>query len=124
MRITWRDGITTAAAAAAVIVERAYFHNWNWPLVHEVGWAIAAVILAGYACFYYSFAYDDDPSAAWSVIAYSSTGIAAVLAALGVLTNNSGFLVALTVMVVFLWAVSIIQHFKIPKSSGQHMAHQ
>jgi hypothetical protein len=122
MTITWRDGITTLAAGAAVLIERSYFHDWGWPLVHQVGWAVCAVALLGFAIFRFSYAMDDKPGTGWSVIAYLSSLLAAGLAAGGIITDNSDFLVWTMIIVIFFWLASVLRHIFIssaqPKRNG------
>jgi hypothetical protein len=110
MTFTWKDGVTTLAAGAAVLIERSYFHDWGWPLVHQVGWAVVAVALLGFVIFRFSYAMDDDPGTGWSITAYLSSLLAAVLAAGGVLTDKSDFLVLTMLVVVFFWLASILRH--------------
>lgn len=110
MAITWRDAITTVAAAAAVLIERSYFHNWGWPMVHQASWAVVAVALLGYVIFRFSYAMDQNPNTSWSVIAYGSSLLAAGLAVGGVLTENSGYLVLTMLVVIAFWLTSILRH--------------
>lgn len=114
MAITWRDGITTLAAATAVLVGQAYFHEWGWPLVHELSWAIAIVAALGFVIFYFSFAMDDNQGVGWSAMAYVSSLLAAGLAAGGVLTESAIFLVLAMIVVVLFWLVSVVRHVFLP----------
>lgn len=121
MAFTYRDGISTLAAVGAVVVERAYFHNWNLPLVDNILWVIVAIALLGYVCFRFAYVLDSDQSSGWSVFALVATLGAAGIAALGAATNNPDFVTLLTLNIVFFWLGSIIQHARVPaEHARQH----
>lgn len=117
MAITWRDGIATLATIAAVLVERAYFHAWNWPMVHQLGWAIVVVALLGFVAFGFSYALDRGASTGWAVTAYLFSLVAATLTIGGLTTQNSDYLVLITITATLFWLVSVVVHAATPQSA-------
>lgn len=116
--ITWRDGVTTAAAAGVVVLERAHFHNWNIPLIADVRWAIAAFVVLGLVGFVLGYLSDDEPAPAWSYMAGGLGIIGLVLAVLGFYTMNADYLVLLMLDIAAFWLVSLVRHVTLPEHSG------
>jgi hypothetical protein len=55
MRITWKDGVTALAVAGAIVIERAYFHGWDWPLVSSLRWAITGILVMGVITYVFGY---------------------------------------------------------------------
>lgn len=49
MRLTWRDGLTTALAALVAVVAVAVLQQWDWPLLGSYHAGIVAVGVIGLA---------------------------------------------------------------------------
>ena len=110
MRITWKDGVTTLTTASAIVLERAYFHNWDWPLVSSMDWVItglAALIAVG---FFFSYVLDALRSTTWSVVAGVLGIITIALTGLGYYYTNSDYVVLLMLNAVLFWIASIVRH--------------
>lgn len=117
MSITWRDGVTTLATASAVVIERAYFHDWTWPLVSSLRWVIAITFGLIAVSFIFSYVLDKMKSTAWSVVAVSIGAIAFVLSGLGLYFNDSDYLVLLMLSSIAFWVSSIIRHISVPATT-------
>lgn len=117
MRITWRDGVTTLSTAGAIVLERAYFYNWDWPLISNVRWTIAglaALILVG---FVFSYALDTTRSRGWSIIAGLIGLAAVVLTGLGLIYAASNYAILLMLTAVVFWIASVIEHAAVPSTT-------
>lgn len=110
MKITWKDGITTLSTAGAIVLERAYFHSWDLPLISNIDWAIAGLVGLTAVGFLFSYALDKFRSVGWSTIAGVLGMAAVVFAALGLYTHNTDYVVLLMLNAVAFWAASIIRH--------------
>lgn len=116
MNITWRDGITTLAAAGAVIVERAYFHDYAWPLVSSARWTVA--IIAGLLAvgFMASYTFDKAKSVGWTFAASLLGVMGAVFAAFGLATGDSDYVVLMMLTTVAFWLAAMVRHLIVRKS--------
>lgn len=110
MRITWKDGVTTIAAGAAILLERAYFHQWDLPLVSSMNWVITGLVALIAVGVIFSYALDEVRGKAWSIVT-GVLGVAALaLAGLGIYTGNSDYVVLLMLNAVVFWMASIVRH--------------
>lgn len=98
-----RDVIITLTAAGAVVLERAYFHNWTWPLMSSARWAIAGVAVLGILTIAFGWTRDR----VWSAIEIVLGLAAGTVAVIGLITGNSDYLVLTMIGVVVMWATSI-----------------
>lgn len=114
MRITWRDGVTTLAAAGAIVLERAYFHAWDWPLIANMRWALAGLVVLGAVGFVFSYVLDKHAGQLWSIAAWVLGFSMLALTALGMIFTNSDFVVLLMLNVVAFWFASIVRHLTVP----------
>lgn len=110
MRITWKDGITTFATAGAIVLERAHFHNWDWPLVSNVRWVVAGLALLIAINLVFGYVLDSQRSTAWSWTAGVLAIVGATLAVLGMIYVNADFAVLLMLTAVVTWAASLVAH--------------
>jgi len=110
MRITWKDGVTTLATAGAVVLERAYFHSWDWPLVSNMKWVVAG--LAGLTAIGLVFSYvlDKFHGFGWSAIAGFLAASSLAYTALGLHYANSDYVVLLMLNALLFWMASILRH--------------
>lgn len=114
MNITWKEGVTTLASAGAVAVERAYFHNYSWPLVSSTRWVVvglAALIAVGYI---FSYVLDSTRSEGWSLTANILAVAAAVLTALGLAFPASDYVVLLMLAAIVFWVAAVVRHLTVP----------
>lgn len=114
MSITWKDGVTTLSAAGAIVLERAYFHDWTWPLVSSLRWVIVGVAVLSAISFVFSYVLDKVQSANWSLVASVLGTITLGLATLGLIFNDSDYLVLLMLNAVLFWLASIVRHLAVP----------
>jgi hypothetical protein len=110
MRITWKDGVTTLSAAGAIVLERAYFHDWDWPLISNMKWAMAGLAVLTAVGLVFSYALDEVRSFSWSVIAGLFTISTLALTGLGMYYANTDYVVLLMFNAVFFWIASIVRH--------------
>ncbi len=116
MRITWKDGVTTLAMGGAVLLERAYFWEWDWPLISSMRWTIvglAALLAIGYV---FSYVLDEDRSTGWTLTTGVLASATLVLAVLGVAFVVSDYVVLLMINAVVFWVASIARHLTVPSS--------
>lgn len=118
MKVTWKDVITTLAAAGAVVAERAYFHSWNWPLVTNLRWAIAALVVLGAISFVFSLMKETG----WAIALYIVGGLGVIVASAGLITGTTDYLVVLMLDVIALWATSLMGHLLAPTGQVAHHA--
>lgn len=113
MRVTWKDGVTTIAAGAAVVLERAYFHNWDWPLISSMDWAIAGMAGLLAIGFIFSYALDAYKGTTWSIVAGLIGVLGIVLTGLGLYYTNTDYVVMLMLTNVLFWIASIVRHLTV-----------
>ena len=122
MRITWRDGVTTLTTASAVVLQYAYYHSWDWPLVSSTRWVVTGLgVLLGIGLVS-SYAFDSARSAVWSW----ATGLIAVggalLVALGLGFADSAYVAWLLAANITLWLISLVHHLTVaPSLVGHHV---
>jgi hypothetical protein len=110
MRITWKDGVTTLSAAGAIVLERAYFHDWDWPLISNMKWAMAGLAVLTAVGLVFSYALDEVRGFSWSVIAGLFTISTLALTGLGMYFANTDYVVLLMLNAVFFWIASLVRH--------------
>jgi hypothetical protein len=110
MRITWKDGVTTLSAAGAIVLERAYFHDWDWPLISNMKWAMAGLAVLTAVGLVFSYALDEVRSFSWSVIAGLFTISTLALTGLGMYYANTDYVVLLMLNAVLFWIASLVRH--------------
>ena len=122
MRITWRDGVTTLAAVGAITLERAFFHDWDWPLISNMRWTLAGLVVLGAVGFVFSYVLDRRADMLWTVTAWVLGLGMLALTALGLIFTNSDYVVLLMLNVVVFWFVSIVRHLTV-SSTTAHPTH-
>ena len=110
MRITWKDGVTTLAAAGAIVLDRAYFHNWDWPLVSSMSWVIVGLAALTAVGMLFSYVLDDTRSSTWSWVTGAFAFVTAALTGLGLYYTNSDYVVLLMLSAVTYALASIVRH--------------
>jgi hypothetical protein len=110
MRITWKDGVTTLSTAGAIVLERAYFHDWDLPLVSNMKWVIAGLVLLTAVGFVFSYVLDAVRGAGWSLVAGILAASTIVLAGLGLYYTNSDYVVLLMLNAILFWFASLVRH--------------
>jgi hypothetical protein len=110
MRITWKDGLTTLSAGAAIVLERAYYHNYDWPLVSSMRWVIGGLAILAAINVVAGFAFDKYTSAGWDVLGIFFGVAVATLAVLGLSVVVTDYVALLMVSAVTVWAVSVAHH--------------
>lgn len=114
MKVTWKDGVTTLSTAAAVVLERAYFHNWDWPLIDNMRWAVAGLALLFAVGFVFSYVLDAVRGIGWSWAAGSLGVLAVVLTGLGLYYNTTtDYVVSLMLTTVLFWVASLVRHLTV-----------
>jgi hypothetical protein len=116
MTLTWRDGITTLAAAAAVLIERAHNLNWNWAVISNVRWAFAALVVLGAIAMLYEAV--SGRFTTWLEYALGFAG--AVLAVVGFSLASPAYLAWLMLDIVAIWFVSLATHVSAWIAEPQH----
>ena len=111
MRITWRDAITTISMGSAIVVERAYFHNWDWPLVSSMNWVLVGLAALGLLAILAGISFDKFASEAWNFIAAIWALATVAVAGLGMAYEVSDYVVIMMLNVVGVWIVSVAYHF-------------
>jgi uncharacterized membrane protein YqgA involved in biofilm formation len=110
MRITWKDGLTTISAGGAVVLERAYYHDYDWPLVSSMRWVIGGLAILGAISLVAGFAFDKYTSANWDVLGIFFAVLIATLTTIGLLVTVSAYVALLMASTVAVWAASIAHH--------------
>lgn len=114
MGITWKDGVTTLSTATAVLLERAYFHNWDLPLVDSMTWVIVGMVVLLAVGYMFSYFLDETRSAIWSWTAGILAVVAVGLAGLGLYFEESDYVVLLMINAVAFWIASVLYHAAAP----------
>lgn len=117
MSITWRDGITTLATAAMIVLVRAYFHNWTWVIASSLNWTIVVVLMLIIAGFVFSYAQDVTRSGLWSLTAWFIVLTSIGLAGVGLITGSSNYLALLMLNSLLLWSAAMIRHLTVPSTT-------
>lgn len=113
MRITWKDGVTTLATAGAIVLERAYFHNWDWPLISSMRWTMAGLAALIAVSFVFGYLLDAYKSELWGFASSVLLFAAIVLTGLGMYYVVSDYVVLLMVNAVVFWCASLLRHFTV-----------
>lgn len=114
MRITWKDGITTLSTAGAIVLERAYFHEWDWPLISDMRWTLIGLAALVAVSYLFGYVLDRSHSTIWNWTAGLLAILAAVLTGLGLIFAASDYVVLLMLTAVVFWIVSIVAHVAVP----------
>lgn len=110
MNITWREGVTTLAAVGAVVIERAYFHSWNWPLVSSTRWVVTGLAILIAVQYIFNVLLDKTRSEAWFYTGSLLGMISTVLAGLGLIFAVSDYVVLLMLAAITFWFFAILTH--------------
>lgn len=125
MRITWKDGVTTLAAGSAVLLERAYFWRWDWPLLSSMRWTLTGLGLLMAVSLALGYLLDEDKTSGWNWFAGLAAVTAAAFVGLGLAYVISDYVVLAMVAVVTFWAVSVLRHLSVhsPVAHGPHFGY-
>ena len=110
MRITWKDGVTTLSAAGAIVLEYAYFHDWSWPLISNMKWAMAGLAALTAVGLVFSYVLDEIRGFSWSLVAGLFAISTIALTGLGLYYVNTDYVVLLMLNTVLFWFASIVRH--------------
>jgi hypothetical protein len=110
MRITWKDGLTTLSMGGAIALERAYFHNYDWPLVSSMRWVIGGLAILSAITLVAGFAFDRLSNENWDVLGIFAAVAIATITTLGLIYTVTDYVVALMAAAVAVWLVSVIHH--------------
>lgn len=121
MSISWKEGITTLAAAGSVVLERAYFHNWGWPLVSNARWVVIGMAAMFVIQYIFSYSLDTVRSDTWAVVAYMLGVAALLLAIFAVVVASSDFVVLMMLANLVFWTAAMISH--LAESKPRHLRH-
>lgn len=111
MRITWRDLITTLTTIGAIVLERAYALNWNWPFVSEITWAVIGIAVLAAIGLLVNFAPDDMGEMSWTWVFGILTLTLAALTILGLYFEKDYYVSLITVNAIAIWVTSIAHTF-------------
>lgn len=124
MSLTWKEGVTTLAAAGAVALNWAYYHNYSWPLVSSTRWMIGAMVLATAIGYYFSYVLDAERNnAAWSAVANILGAVVLIIGIFGMVFATPGYVATLMIGAVVFWAAAIIRHLAEPAGLTHHPAY-
>ncbi len=110
MKVTWRDAVSTVAAAASVVLVWANTRAWDMPLATSVRWAIAASLVLGALSLMVAAVKDN----AWSLALYIMGSLGALFGIVGLYAGTSDFLVLLALDVVAVWLTTVAYHLTRP----------
>jgi hypothetical protein len=114
MRVTWKDGVSTLATAGIVVLERAHFHDWNWPLVSSVRWALVGIVALGAISFIFGYLLDEQHTVTWTPIAITIGIIALILAGIGLVVATSDYVILLMLATIAFWVAAMVRHVASP----------
>ncbi len=112
MRLTWRDGMTTILAGAAVAIAVAVTQEWDWPLLGSVTAGVVVLGAVGWAMCMLGARNTTE----WSMknpftVTMAVLGsVALVLIVIGIVTGSQTVLVSLAVVTVVMWMASTTAH--------------
>jgi hypothetical protein len=122
MRVTWKDGVTTVAAAGAIAIERAHAYAWDWPLISNTRWAITGVAVLFIIGFVFSYILDSSRGVMWTWIGAIVGVLAAVVTGLGLYYDTAtGYVQLLMLNTVLFWVAAVARHLTVESSS--HITH-
>jgi|GEM_PF-1575875 len=110
MKITWKDAVTTLGAGSAVVLERVYYNNYDWPLVSSTRWVVTGLAILGAITLLAGFAFDKLSSTGWDVIGLTFGTLLVVLTALGLIYAISDYVILIALTTVAMWVVSVAHH--------------
>ncbi|HKX72466.1 MAG TPA: hypothetical protein VJM32_00450 [Candidatus Saccharimonadales bacterium] len=119
MRITWKDGVTTLAAAGTVGLAQAHFNGFEIPLITDVRWVLLGISVLSVVEFVFGFIMDESHDTLWSAIASLLGVIMTGLTLAGLLTASSEFITMLALSTVVFWVISVLSHMR----STTHATH-
>ena len=120
MRITWRDGVTTLSTAGAIVLERAYFHNYDWPLVSSMRWVIAGLAVLFAINYVFGYVLDRSHATVWTWTSGILAIAALIVTSLGLVYAASDYVVLLMITAVVFWAASLAAHFAVHSTTSSH----
>jgi phosphatidylserine synthase len=118
MRVTWKDAVTTISAGGAIVLERAYSQNFDWPLVSEIRWVIIGLAVLTAVNLVLGFAFDRFSSDTWDVFGILLGAGLAIVVTLGMFYAAPVYVLLLMLSAVAIWLISISHHFT--ESSTPH----
>ena len=110
MRITWKDGITTLAAAGAIVLERAHFDQLDIPLFTDARWAILGIGTLTAVGYIFGYLLDETHNQLWSVLANFLGAVLLGICILGLFIVSSDLVVVAMFGAVAFWLISIVSH--------------
>jgi len=122
MRITWKDAVTTVSTGGAVVLERAYFHNYDWPLVSSMRWVIGGLAIAAFINLIVGFAIEWGQNEWWDFATIFGAVTLGTLTFLGLNYVVSDYVVAMMLSVVSVWLVSMVHHM-VEHGTPQRLIH-
>ena len=117
MRITWKDGATTLATAGAVLLERAHFYGWDWPLVSDVQWVVFGIAVLLVISYVFGYVLDSTRSTVWNWAAGLLAAGALIIMTLGLIFATSDYAVLLMAVSVVFWVGSLVAHSTVHRPS-------
>jgi hypothetical protein len=112
MKLTWKDGISTLLAAAAVLIGLAVTNGWGWPLLGDYRAGTVALAIVGFGMCATGTAVG---KASWTdplvLIATLLGVVALVLIVGGLIYATAALFVALAADIVALWFVATLRHW-------------
>lgn len=122
MRITWKDAITTLSAGGAVVAERAYFHEYDWPLASSMRWVIGVLAILAAINLVLGFAFDWRKSDWWDFLAIVLGVGLATITTLGLIYVVSDYVVLGMLATLAIWLLSVARH--LAEHGAPHTPHR
>lgn len=117
MSLTWKEGVTTLAAAGAVLYSWAFYHDWTWSLVSSTRWMIGFMALATGIGYVFSYLLDRERTATWDGAANLIGAAVLVLTILGLGYVSSGYVITLMIGALVFWAAAMVRHLFEPSTT-------
>lgn len=122
MKVTWKDAVTTVSAGGAIALERAYFHNYDWPLVSSMRWVLGGLAVLGFINLILGFAFDKFSNEYWDLLGITIGIGLATITTLGIIFVVSDYVVAMMLSVLAIWLISIVHHL-VERGVPQRIVH-
>lgn len=111
MSIGWKDVIATVLTAGAAVITYAKLNGFNWPLLGSYRTASVVLMVFGIgACIAATWSntpFKDN----WTILASILGSFAFWLGLVNLIANSQILLVALTINIIALWAITTFHHF-------------
>ena len=112
MRLSWKDGITTALLLVALLVVQAVIQGWGWPLLGSYRTGVLALGILGISMCTIGAQINEGSfgKSPYTILASLLGGGALVLIVVGLVIGSRAVFLAVASDILVLWAMATVRH--------------